>query len=250
MTPAASAEVGSSSRLPSTSRRSTPSTRSFGWPSHCFFVHRSMLMRAAVIIFIVLLSVSPALAQRPYDLDPYNPTDAAMLRNYGSVLVGLTPLLELRKLDPYVPSQAALLRQLGGALPVWVGWYPPVPVPASAPLTPFARTDRSPATSASNLVVIIVPPRTSQSPSGGFRDRAVPVPGSPRPRVAPRVQVANTPANSSIEVRCNAAECHWRVLNEEPGSDTPRRAECGWMPRGAAIETGGPLPCEQETAAP
>jgi hypothetical protein len=203
-------------------------------------------MRLTAIAIMLVVSVSPAMAQHPYDLDPYNPTDAALLRNYGSVLVGLTPLLELRKLDPYVPSQAALLRQLGGALPVWVGWYPPVPVPGpAAPLAPFARTENpQPQRAPSTAVIIIVPPRNSQSPSGSFRDRIVPVPRAPRGRGVSPVQVASSPATSRIAVHCDGAECRWSVRNGEADDEVPARSVCGWMPRGAAIETGGPLPCE------
>jgi hypothetical protein len=85
----------------------------------------------AIAIFVTLLAVvpasgqSPASAQLPYGLDPYKPSDAALLRQYGDTLLAQTPLLELRKLDPYIPSHAALLRQLGGGLPLWgLGWYP------------------------------------------------------------------------------------------------------------------------------
>src|SRR5688500_8565887 len=74
--------------------------------------------------------------QHPYGLDPYNPRDAAILRDYGGVLVAQTPLSELRKLDPYNPTHAALLRSLGGSIPLWAPWYLPGPLPASA--TPFA----------------------------------------------------------------------------------------------------------------
>jgi hypothetical protein len=101
-------------------------------------------MRLTVIAFIVtLLAVvpasgqapAPAPPQHPYGLDPYNPSDAALLREYGVTLVAQTPLVELRKLDPYKPSHAALLRQLGGGIPLWGwAWYAS---PGPAPLTPF-----------------------------------------------------------------------------------------------------------------
>ena len=78
---------------------------------------------------------APPSAQHPYGLDPYNPSDAALLREYGVTLVAQTPLVELRKLDPYKPSHAALLRQLGGGIPLWGwAWYAS---PGPAPLTPF-----------------------------------------------------------------------------------------------------------------
>ena len=56
--------------------------------------------------------------------NPYKPSDAALLRDFGATLVAHTPLQELRRLDPYKPSEAALLRQLGGAFPLWgLEWY-------------------------------------------------------------------------------------------------------------------------------
>ncbi|MGE3843173.1 MAG: hypothetical protein AB7I50_16495 [Vicinamibacterales bacterium] len=110
-----------------------------------------------VVIALALLGLSPAIgfAQgstqgRPYGLDPFNPTDAAFLRNYGTALVSQTPLLELRHLDPFNPSDAALLRQIGGAIPLWgLAWYPWVGGVAGAqPATPLwparARTDAVP----------------------------------------------------------------------------------------------------------
>jgi hypothetical protein len=38
--------------------------------------------------------------RRIYGLDPYKPSDAELLRKYGSVLATRTPLLDLRRLDP------------------------------------------------------------------------------------------------------------------------------------------------------
>lgn len=73
--------------------------------------------------------------QHPYQLDPYKPSEAALLRSYGATLVSQTPLSELKQLDPYKPSHAALLR-LGGALPLWFVWSEwPVaaPFPAARP---------------------------------------------------------------------------------------------------------------------
>lgn len=97
----------------------------------------------AITIFVMLAGAIAASAQtpgpdeHPYGLDPYKPSDAALLRDYGDTLVAQTPLTELRKLDPYKPSQAALRRAIGGAIPLWgTVWYPYVaPLPQS--LTPF-----------------------------------------------------------------------------------------------------------------
>lgn len=83
-------------------------------------------------------AVPPAPVEHPYGLDPYNPSDAALLREYGVTLVAQTPIEELRKLDPYKPSHAALLRQLGGGIPLWGwSWYAS---PGPEPLTPFPQT--------------------------------------------------------------------------------------------------------------
>ena len=96
---------------------------------------------SSIVVVAAFLAAAPAAAQSPapapevYTLDPYDPSDAELLRKYGSVLVAQTPLLELRKLDPHTPSHAALLRDLGGAIPLWGLWYPPTPL--AAPLTPF-----------------------------------------------------------------------------------------------------------------
>ena len=105
------------------------------------------MRHTAVAIVVALLAVAPAEGQTPapapepapveypYGLDPYNPSDAALLREYGVTLVAQTPLSELRELDPYKPSHAALLRQLGGGIPLWGwAWYAS---PGPAPLTPF-----------------------------------------------------------------------------------------------------------------
>ena len=95
----------------------------------------------ALVIAGTLFAVVPASGQEPppeqhpYGLDPYDPSDAALLRDYGVTLVSQTPIAELRKLDPYKPSHAALLRQLGGGIPLWGwAWYAS---PGPAPLTPF-----------------------------------------------------------------------------------------------------------------
>jgi hypothetical protein len=121
-----------------------------------------MIRATAVALAVTLLGVVPAAGQNcessehPYGLDPYKPSDAALLRNYGVTLVAQTPLLELRKLDPYKPSHAALLRDLGGAMPSWgITWFPG-PVPAS--LTPFAIS-ASPMQSPPSPVTIQIAPQ-------------------------------------------------------------------------------------------
>lgn len=104
--------------------------------------HRGSLLRAGVICALGVLLCAPASGQSPtsvqyaYGLDPFNPSDAAILRNYGSVLVAQTPILELRNLDPFKPSDAALLRDLGGAIPLWAWWYGPAPLPAPVAYLP------------------------------------------------------------------------------------------------------------------
>lgn len=114
-------------------------------------------MRAIALFgFFTILHTLPAAAQsqpsHPYGLDPYKPSDAAVLRNYGSVLVAETPLLELGALDPYNPTEAALLRQLGNGVPqccILVGGA------SFGPLTPqSARGER---TSPAPQVVVVMP---------------------------------------------------------------------------------------------
>jgi hypothetical protein len=109
----------------------------------------------------------------PYGLDPYKPTDAWWLRQYGSVLVAQTPILELRTLDPFKPSEAALLRDLGGAIPLWALWYPPAPMPV--PLTPFAVAgDVRTFGGATNVFIAV-----GQPPAGDAVRSAPPVSAAP-----------------------------------------------------------------------
>ncbi len=128
----------------------------------------------AIVITGALLAATPAAAQtqvpelHPYGLDPYKPSDAAILRTYGGTLVQQTPLLELRQLDPYKPSHAALLRQIGNGIPQWshFSWYPnaPVPAPLMLPATPPAMSAASQTgVTPGNVVVILVPPNGQSS---------------------------------------------------------------------------------------
>jgi hypothetical protein len=133
----------------------------------------------AIAIVMTLVAVVPASGQspepvqHPYGLDPYKPSDAALLRNYGATLVTQTPLLELRKLDPYKPSDAALLRQLGGGIPVWsLAWYPPVP----ASLTPFQTTALVSPLPVTGTVLLV-----GQSPTDAAERTAAPADVAPPP---------------------------------------------------------------------
>jgi hypothetical protein len=99
-----------------------------------------------------------AAAEYPYGLDPYKPSDAQFLREWGDVLVQQTPLSELARLDPYKPSEAALRRRIGAGLPVPVSgflYYPPSdrlavwPAPGAAPVAGSAPPESAaPAASA------------------------------------------------------------------------------------------------------
>jgi hypothetical protein len=84
---------------------------------------RPLLFGVATFVLSTLAaSAQTAPHGHPYGLDPYKPSDAAILREYGAALVSQTPVQELAALDPYKPSHAALLR-LAGGLPVWaIGW--------------------------------------------------------------------------------------------------------------------------------
>jgi hypothetical protein len=144
----------------------------------------------AITITIVLMlagaiaasAQTPGSDEHPYGLDPYKPSDAALLRDYGDTLVAQTPLTELRKLDPYKPSEAALRRAIGGAIPLWgTVWYPYVtPLPQS--LTPF--------------------------PSRAFTSRA-----------ARRSQIANPPFSNGDEDRATAAPTSMTTLRPPENND-------------------------------
>jgi hypothetical protein len=93
-------------------------------------------MRAGVWTLFAVLCAAPAFAQA-HDpgldrFDPYDPSDAQLLADYGGALATELPLRELRKLDIYNPTEAALRRDYGGGLPLWgLVWYPlypPAPV--------------------------------------------------------------------------------------------------------------------------
>jgi hypothetical protein len=104
------------------------------------------IMRRTILALIVTLAAAwPAAAQapadNPYGLDPYKPSDAALLRAFGTTLISQTPLPELATLDPYKPSHAALLRQMGGGLPLWgLAWYP---LQTAGPVMPLVRIARA-----------------------------------------------------------------------------------------------------------
>jgi hypothetical protein len=164
-------------------------------------------MRIPIIaLAAALLGATPTAAQtlvpeaHPYGLDPYNPSDAAVLRTYGSTLVAQTPLLQLRELDPYKPSHATLLRQLGGAMPIWshLSWYPMAP-----PLAPLMEVPAPVAAAGKpqspNVVVIVV------SPSERFV--APPPPRQPRPQPVREQWVLSGSARSGV------------VLTRSPQSD-------------------------------
>ena len=153
----------------------------------------------AAALFVLFTIATPAAAQglapepRPYGLDPYKPSDAALLRNYGAALVAQTPLLQLSELDPYKPSHAALLRQIGGAMPLWshFSWYPTAPAPA--PLMTVPSSSASLATQPGSGGLVIVVPGAPQRPGAGAPARPLPVP-PPLPPQAPRI-----PPDTSIQ---------------------------------------------------
>jgi hypothetical protein len=167
-------------------------------------------MRHAVIaVLLALVAAAPAAAQGPspdpstsptelYGLDPYNPSDAAFLRNYGAALVAQTPLIELAELNPFNPSEAALLRQIGGALPVWSGfWYPAgalmMPPPAFLP-GPFEGrpVETRPAHAPLNFAPFMQNPPLPPAHFDASRIDAFSAlkPDQPRPRVC-RVRIGN-----------------------------------------------------------
>jgi hypothetical protein len=94
-------------------------------------------MRLTLIVALLLLPASataqpsPCTPSQQAQFDPYNPSDAALMRNFGGTMLAQAPLSALMKLDPYVPTEAALLRQLGGAIPVWA--FPAYPAHSRPP---------------------------------------------------------------------------------------------------------------------
>jgi hypothetical protein len=162
-----------------------------------------------IVITLLLLAAVPAAAQtvvpelHPYGLDPYKPSDAAILRSYGGTLVAQTPLLELRQLDPYKPSHAELLRQIGNGIPQWshFSWYPnaPVPAPLMLPSTPPAMgAAAQPGAKPGNAVIILVPPG-GQSVSPRISP-PLPIPPIPRqqlPRSGGPMRAGLTPAEAA-----------------------------------------------------
>jgi hypothetical protein len=133
----------------------------------------------ALLIFPAAVFAQPSpCTQAPSGLpqfDPYKPSHAAIIRNYGSTMLAHAPLETLLKLDPYVPTESALLRQLGGAIPVW--WYPPLAwnpsaVPSS-PCAPVPGVTPPVTTTFSDVVAELRPPpsRAAQTTSGTTPER-------------------------------------------------------------------------------
>lgn len=98
-------------------------------------------MRFTITGLVVLLGAVPtvAFAQVPpcsplsLGFDPYNPSDLAIVRQYGGTAVAQAPLGALLQLDPYVPIQGELQRQLGSAIPLPFWGYPWYPQPSHVP---------------------------------------------------------------------------------------------------------------------
>ena len=122
-------------------------------------------------------------SDRLYGLDPYKPSDAAWLRNYGAVLAGMTPVSVLASLDPYTPSHAALVRQLGGGMPLWSPywfWFGPAigplipPHPPAALPWPYPCPGRSAVDEAAKTASVPAPP-----PGPATAPASAAVPSSP-----------------------------------------------------------------------
>jgi hypothetical protein len=164
----------------------------------------------ALVITLALFMAAPAFAQtavpelHPFGLDPYKPSDAALLRSYGGTLLAQTPLLELRQLDPYKPSHANLLRQLGNGIPQWshFNWYPgtAAPAPLMMPSTPPAMTAAgSPAgPTAGNVVVVLIPQNGQLAPRLSPERPFQPLPVPPPPQQRAPGSVPGGPVRASI----------------------------------------------------
>jgi hypothetical protein len=137
----------------------------------------------SLVVLLALAAVAPASGQSgagryAYGLNPYDPFDAEILRNYGSVLVAQTPLSELRKLDPYDPTHAALLRSLGGGIPGWP-WL--LSGATADSWSPFAWSARAAAPPPNVLVVVVgQPPATTAAAASAApaTPAAAPPPGA------------------------------------------------------------------------
>ena len=125
----------------------------------------------------------------PYGLDPYKPSDAAILRTYGGTLVQQTPLLELRQLDP-VQAQPRSTAPPDRERHTTVESF--LLVPECAGTGAFdaaghaARDERRQPDrcDAGNVVVILVPPNGQSSVPRISPERpALPIPPLPQPRV-------------------------------------------------------------------
>lgn len=106
-------------------------------------------MRVSLACLGLLFLTSSAYAQAPCapgipHYDPYNPSQAAIMREYGGTILAQAPVSTLLKLDPYVPSQGELLRQLGRGIPVWTAHavYTGAPMPAADDCSPSAPPAR------------------------------------------------------------------------------------------------------------
>jgi hypothetical protein len=132
-----------------------------------------------VLVFPVTLSAqgSPC-PQAPSGLpqfDRYKPSHLSIIRNYGGTMLAHAPVETLLKLDPYVPTEAALLRQLGGSIPVWLlppfAWHPPM-VHAS-PCVPVRGAPADVLTTFSDVVAELAPsaPSAGRMPTRTTSDR-------------------------------------------------------------------------------
>ena len=169
-------------------------------------------MRVRAFVFtLAVFTAAPAFAQtavpelHPFGLDPYKPSDAALLRTYGGTLLAQTPLLELRQLDPYKPSHATLLRQIGNGIPQWshFNWYPgtAAPAPLMMPSTPPAMTAAGPAAgpTAGNVVVVLVPQNGQLTVPRLSPERPLqPLPVPPPPQQRAPGSVPGGPVRASI----------------------------------------------------
>lgn len=125
---------------------------------------------ALLILPVAAFAQAPPCTRAPSGLpqfDPYKPSHAEIIRNYGSTMLAHVPLETLLKLDPYVPTEGALLRQVGGAIPVW--WYPPLAWNPSAvpspPCEPVVGMTAPVITTFSDVVAELRPSSRAPRPS-------------------------------------------------------------------------------------
>ena len=171
-------------------------------------------MRITVLVLGVFILTGPTVAYgqpcmpQTVAYDPYNPSDAAIVRQFGGAVMAQAPLSTLLQLDPYVPSHGELLRQVGNGIPLWLsyGWYPAPAIAGTRP--PDCTTAPS---------GVAEPEHTPAAPLTSFAELMSIL----------QTQRAATPARASLSARSTAGERNRGVTITFAGRT--------WVSAGAAV---------------